>query len=153
MHEIDQEIELDKMDDTSGNENLYRELTVNNAGKIETTLSQMEQWSILGNIINYVKYDKHPKNFHNMSVGPINKMKNKIKSRKVEKERPISEIDFRDTSDRLKEEYLDRYEGVKSEILSTARFNENSDLSTTYLGRVNVVRENKITARRQISDI
>ena len=63
-----------------------------------------------------------------MSVRPVNKMKNKIKSRKDEKERPISEIDFRDTSDMLKEEYLDRYEGVKSEILSTTRVDENSDL-------------------------
>ena len=50
---------------------------------------------------------------------------------KDEKERSISEIDFRNTSDRLKEEYLDRYEGVKSEILSTTRFDENSDLSMT----------------------
>ena len=41
--EIDQDVELDKMDNTSGNENLYRELIVNNAAKIETTLSQMEQ--------------------------------------------------------------------------------------------------------------
>ena len=55
--EIDQDIELDKMDDTNGNENLYRELIVNNAGKIETTLSQMEQWLILSNVINYVQYD------------------------------------------------------------------------------------------------
>ena len=67
-----------------------------------------------------------------MSVRSINKTKNKIKSRKDEKERPISEIDFRSTSDRLKEEYLDRNKGVKSEILSTTKFNENSDLSTTY---------------------
>ena len=37
--EIDQDIELDNMDDTSGDENPYRELIVNNAGKIETTLS------------------------------------------------------------------------------------------------------------------
>ena len=59
-----------------------------------------------------------------MSVRPVNEMKNKIKSRKDDKERTISEIDFRDTSDRLKEEYLDRYEGVKSDILSTTRFNE-----------------------------
>ena len=58
---IDQDIELDKMDDTSGDENLYRELIVNNAGKKETTLSQMEQWLILSNIINYVHYDKHPR--------------------------------------------------------------------------------------------
>ena len=35
--EIDQDIELDKMDDTSSDENLYRELIVNNAGKMETT--------------------------------------------------------------------------------------------------------------------
>ena len=110
------------MDDTSGNENLYRELIVNNAGKIENTLSQMEQWSILSNILNYIQYDKHPTNCHSMSVRPINKMKNKIKSRKDEQERPISEIDFRDTSDRLKEEYLDGYEEVKLEILSTTRF-------------------------------
>ena len=54
----------------------------------------------------------HAKNFHNMSVRHINKTKNKTKSRKDEKERPISEINFRDTSDRLKEEYLDRYEGI-----------------------------------------
>ena len=55
------------MDGTSGDENLYRELIVNNVGRIETTLSQMEQWSILSNVINYVQYDKHPKNFHSMS--------------------------------------------------------------------------------------
>ena len=40
-------------------------------------------------------------------------------------------------------------EGVKSEILSTTRFSENSDLSMTYLGRVNVKRENKITAEER----
>ena len=83
---------------------------MNNASKIETTLSQMEQWSILRNVINYVQYDKHPKNFHSVLVRPVNKMKNKIKSRKDEKERPLSEIDFRDISDKLKEEYSDRYE-------------------------------------------
>ena len=45
--EIDSDAELDKIDDNSGDENLYRELIVNNMGKIENTLSQMEQWSIL----------------------------------------------------------------------------------------------------------
>ena len=136
------------MDDTSGDENPYRELIVNNAGKIETALSQMEQWSIHSNIINYVQYDKHHKNIHNMPVRPINKVKNKTKSRKDEKGRPISEIDFRDTSYRLKE-YLDMYEGVKSEILSTTRFSENSDLSMTYSGIVNIARENKTTAEEK----
>ena len=70
----------------------------------------MEQWSIPSKVINYVQYDKNPMNVHTTSVKPVNKMKNKVKSKKDEKERPISEVDT------LKEEYLDGYEGVKSEI-------------------------------------
>ena len=37
------------------------------------------------------------------------------------------------------EEYVDRYEGVKPEILNITRFDENSDLSMTYLGRSSMV--------------
>ena len=51
-----------------------------------------------------------------------------------------------DTSDRLTEEYLDRYKGIKSEILNMARFIENSDLSMTYLGRSSMVRDHKMAA-------
>ena len=40
--EIDQDAELDRIDDNSGDENPYRELIVNNAGKVESTLAQME---------------------------------------------------------------------------------------------------------------
>ena len=76
------------MDKTRGDENLYTELIVNNAGKIETTLSQMEQWSLLSNVKNYGQYDKHPKNFHGMSVRPVNKMKNKIKVERLRKKDP-----------------------------------------------------------------
>ena len=38
------------------------------------------------------------------------------------------------------------YKGIQSEILSTTRFDENSDLSTTYLGKVDKSRNNKIKA-------
>ena len=44
MQEINQDMALDKLDDVSGDENPYRELIVNNTTKIETTLSQLEQW-------------------------------------------------------------------------------------------------------------
>ena len=76
--EIDPDVKLNKMDDNNGDENPYRELIVNNAGKIENILSQMEQWSILSNVINYVQYSKNPQNFHVMSCKPINKNKNNI---------------------------------------------------------------------------
>ena len=38
------------------------------------------------------------------------------------------------------------YEGIRSEILSTTRFDENLDLSTTYLGRVERCKNNQIKA-------
>ena len=81
--EIDQIAELDRIDDNSGDENLYRELVVNNAGKVESTLSQMEPWSILSNVINYMQYSKNPKNFHAMSIRPINKNKSHVGRRKI----------------------------------------------------------------------
>ena len=54
-----------------------------------------------------------------------------------------------DTSDRLTEEYLDRYEGVKSEILNTTKFDKNSDLSTAYLSRSSMVRDHKMAAEER----
>ena len=54
------------------------------------------------------------------------------------------ELDFGYMPEKLKEQYLDIYDGIQSEILSTTRFDENSDLSTTYLGRVDTTRASKI---------
>ena len=70
--EIDSDAELDKIDNNSRDENLYRELIVNNVSKTENTLSQMEQWSIPSNVINYVQYSKAPKYFHDVTIKPIN---------------------------------------------------------------------------------
>ena len=47
---------------------------------------------------------------------------------------------------KIKEAYFDRYEGVQSEISQATRFDESSDLSTTYLGRTNQTRKSVIRA-------
>ena len=31
----------------------------------------MEQWSIVFNVINYIQYDWHPRNFHDLDVKTI----------------------------------------------------------------------------------
>ena len=80
---------------------------------MENALSQMEQWSILSNVINYVQYSKNPKNFHAMSVKSTNKNRINIGRKQGEKDRPTSEVSLVDISDKLTEDYLDRYEGVK----------------------------------------
>ena len=41
--EIDSDMELDRIDDNSRDKNLYKELILNNAIKIKSALSQMEQ--------------------------------------------------------------------------------------------------------------
>ena len=84
----------------------------------------MEQWSILINVINYVQ-----------PINP-NRTVKEIKGRYINES--LLKVNLVHISDRSKEEYLDRYEGIKLEILDTTRFDENSDLSTTYLGKVNM---------------
>ena len=42
---------------------------------------------------------------------------------------------------------MDIYEGIHSEIVSSNRFNKNSDISTTYLGRIeNRENQNRLKA-------
>ena len=46
--------------------------------------------------------------------------------------------------EKLREEYLDTNYAIQTEILSTARIDRNSDLSTTYVGRVDTTTASKI---------
>ena len=46
------------------------------------------------------------------------------------------ELDFGRVPQNLQQEYLDMYEGMQSDIVSPSRFDENSDISTTYLGKI-----------------
>ena len=81
---------------------------------------QMEQWSILSNIVNYIQYDRHPKNFYNPNIKAVNK---KYKRRfDKEEEKQMLELDFGDMPEKLRGEYLDIYDGIQTEILSTTRF-------------------------------
>ena len=75
QQEIEQEKQLNKMDDESGEINPYRELVVNNAEKIESPMTQMEQWSILSNILNYVQHSKFNSMNHSLNIKPVNRYK------------------------------------------------------------------------------
>ena len=55
-------------------------------------------------------------------------------------------MNFGSSSDKLKSEYLDVYEGIYAEIVSSDRFDEDTDLSTTYLGQMNMTRDMEVKA-------
>ena len=46
------------------------------------------------------------------------------------------DIDFGESPNVLKGKYMDVYEDVFAEVVTTNRFDENVDLSTTYLGKI-----------------
>ena len=77
----EQEEQLNKIDDMSGETNPYRELIVNNADKIEPLMTQMEQWSILNNVLNYIQHERHPTMNHNLSIRVVNRYKNNLKTK------------------------------------------------------------------------
>ena len=54
QEELEQERQSDRIDDTNRETIPYKELIVNNAEKLEPLMTQMEQWSILSNVLNYI---------------------------------------------------------------------------------------------------
>ena len=85
---MEQDQEVNRLDETSG---------ASIPTVIETVLSQMEQRSILSNVINYIQHDKHPKNFHDLNISAVNKEKYKRNSNIEKEERYMLELDFGDT--------------------------------------------------------
>ena len=139
--EIEQEKQLSKIDDTSRETNPYKELIVNNTEKIEPLMTQMEQWSILSNILNYVQHSRFNSIDHTLDIKAVNKYKFKSNT-----ERKFKELDFGIMPQKLQEEYMDTHEGIHLEIVSSNRFDENSDIGTTYLGRIEKENQGKLKA-------
>ena len=123
------------MDDDNGEVNPYRELIVNNAIKIEMQKSQMEQWSILSNSLNYVQHSKFNSMDHSLSICPVNRYKVKPNNYFSSFGKEFREVDFGTNLQNLQAKYLDVYEGIQLDIVSSSRFDENSDISMAYLGK------------------
>ena len=57
-----------------------------------------------------------------------------------------SNLNFGKSPEKLKADYLDVYKGIYAEVISTDRFDEDTDLSTTYLGQVDMARDTEVKA-------
>ena len=63
------------MNDTSGETNVYQELMVSNEEKIEPLMTQMEQWSILSNVLSYVQHSRLHSINHMLDIKAVDKYK------------------------------------------------------------------------------
>ena len=55
-------------------------------------------------------------------------------------------VNFGGSPDKLKTEYLDVYKGVYAEIVSSDRFDKDTDLSTMFLGQIDMARDTEVKA-------
>ena len=123
---------------------------MNKVNMKEKVSTQMEGWSILSDHVKYVKHDDGLETFHKLNVNTLNYHHYKDLYQEWEgKEILTVDVDFGNSPEKLKSEYLDVCEGVYAEIVSTNWFDENSDLSVTYLGQVNMTRDTEVIAEER----
>ena len=80
----------------------------------------MEDWSILSDHIKYVRHDDGSEIFYKLNVNTFNYCQNKDQYQELKgKEILMVHVDFGKSPEKLKSEYLDVYEGVSAEIVST----------------------------------
>ena len=108
--------------------------------------AQMKEWSILSNHVKYITSDRS-KTFNNLSIDQLNYRQDiSLYKELQEKESLSTSVNFGSSSAKLKSEYLDVYEGIYAELVSSDRFDEDTDLSTTYLGQMGMTRDMDVKA-------
>ena len=111
---------------------------------------QMEYWSILSNTVKYIQHDEESETVPNLHVKTLDcKHYKKLCDKLQTEERQMPDMDFEDSSDILRTDYLDMYEGVQADMVYSTLFDECSDYSMTYLDRTHTMRETKIKAEEK----
>ena len=120
------------------------DIRLNHKGK---SPAQMKVWSILSDHVKYITSDKH-ETFNNLSIDQLNYRQDISLYRELqEKDSPSTNLNFGNSSTKLKSEYLDVYKGIYVEIFSSNRFDEDTDLSTMYLGQTDMTRDMEVKAK------
>ena len=144
-----QEIEQEKLEKTEI-ENAYQKAILSGVSKKEKISTQMEDWSILSDHVKYVRHDDGSGTFHKLNINTLNYHHNKDLYKGLkEKEMLKLDVDFGRRPEKLKSEYLEVYQGAYAEIVSTNQFDEDADLSTTYLGQVDMSRDTEVRAEER----
>ena len=96
--------------------NLYQDLMISNDEKIGPLMTQMEQWSILSNILNYIQHGRFCSINHTLDVKAVNKYKSKHNA-----EREFKELDLGTMPQNLQEGYIHIYEGIHSVLIGLTK--------------------------------
>ena len=85
------------------------------------------------------------KPFNSLNIDQLNYRQDISLYRELqEKELLSTNLNFGGSSTKLKPEYLDMYEGIYAEIVSSDKFDEDTDLSTMYLGQTDMTQDTEV---------
>ena len=126
-------------------DNPYKKVVLNKVFREEDKSPEMRNWFIFSDNVRYIKHEQ--KTSHKLNINTLDYRQHielyfKLKG----EERETLDINFGIYPDILKSKSLDMYEGIYAEMVYANKFNENSDLSTTYLGQTKMTRDTKIRA-------
>ena len=125
--------------------NLCEKVLLSDINTIKNRL-QMEQWSILGDNIVYVRSEGNDV-MNGIDIKMVDYRDHRRMYRRMSKEEGERlNIDFGESPNVLRDKYMDVYEEMFAEVVTTNRFDENIDLSTTYLGKISMRREDIMKA-------
>ena len=132
----------------SQDDNPYKKVVLNKVFREEDKSPEMRNWSIFSDNVRYIQHEQ--KTPQNLNIDTLDYRHHKELYFKLKgEERETLDVDFGIYPDILKSKYLDAYEGVYTEMVYANKFNENSDLSTTYLGQTKMTRDTKIKAEEK----
>ena len=129
-------------------DNPYKRVVLNNIYKIPEKCPEMKNWSIFSDNVRYVQHDKMTTpnlDFDTLDYRNHQDLYFQLK----DEERETLDVDFGLYPDITKARYLDIYEDIYAEMVYSSKFDENSDLSATYLGKADMTRNNKIKAEER----
>ena len=129
-------------------DNPYKKVVLNKVFREEDKSLEMRNWSIFSDIVRYIQHEQ--KIPPELDIDTLDYRHHKELYFKLKgEERETLDIDFGMYPDILKSKYLDMYEGMYAEMIYTNKFNDNLDLSTTYLGQTRMTRDTKIKAEER----
>ena len=129
-------------------DNPYKKVVLNKVFKEEDKSPEMRNWSIFSYNVRYMQHDQAT--LQNLNVDTLDYRDHKELYYKLkEKKGETLDVDFGLYPDIIRSRYLDVYEGIYAEMVYANKFNENSDLSTMYLGQTKMTRDTRIKAEER----
>ena len=123
--------------------NLYEKILVSDVSTLDKNKSQMEQLSDNIVYVRSVSYDV----MSGVEIKMVDYPDHRKMYKKMGKEEgQMISIDFGESADVLKAKYMNVYEDVFAEGVTTNRFDENVNLNTIYLGKIDMKREDTMKA-------